>query len=179
MANVSKVETCKKMMQAVCDLMDQGVPIGEISGIAITEHCSVDKMYVNRYFGDLAGLLMETIQYLLTEEMRSMISHDVFPVEGTFVVHSHIEKAFRLATYLSGQELYADRLGQIGQVVSAVYAKQLQEKFGLEPSQALREAKLGIMFIAGYLSFGNALDLGQEAMQAFFDQRMKSLSKRT
>lgn len=177
MGNVSKDETRKRMMRAVCDLMDQGLPIGEISGILVTEFCSVDKMYVSRYFGDLAGLLMESIQFLLTEEMHSMISDDVFPVEGSFVVHPHIEKAFKLATYLSGQGVNADGLAQIAKVVSAVYARQLEERFGLRPSQALREAKFGILFIAGFLSFGNALDLGHDAMQAFFDQRLNGLNQ--
>jgi hypothetical protein len=178
MSNVSKIQTRLKMIQAVCDLMDKGVSVSEISGIAITEHCSVDKMYINRYFGDLAELFMSTIQHLLTVEMYSMISSDVFPVKGTFIVHPHIEKAFKLATFLSGQEAYADRLTELGHIVSAAYAKQLQDTFGLKSSQALFEAKLGIMFIAGYLSFGKALDLGPEAMQEFFDLRLEGLKKR-
>jgi len=175
MANVSKSETQLKMIQAVCHLMDQGVSVGEISGIAVTEYCSVDKMYVNRYFGDLPDLLMETIQYLLTEEMPSMLSSDVFPKLGTFSVNPHIEKAFKLATYLSGQEAFADRLVQLGEVVSGVYAKQLQDNFGLKPSHALSEAKFGIMLIAGYLSFGSALNLGQNEIQDFLNRRLESL----
>ena len=178
MTNVSKIENQLKMIQAVCDLLDKGTPVSEISGIAITEQCSVDKMYVHRYFGDLAELFMSTIQHLLTVEMQSMISRDVFPVKGTFFVHPHIEKAFKLAMFLSGQQAYADRLTELGHIVSAVYAKQLQDAFGLKPSQALFEAKLGIMFIAGYLSFGKALDLGPEAMQEFFDLRLEGLKKR-
>jgi len=177
MANIGRGETRLKMIQAVCELMDQGISVSEISGIAVTEYCSVDKMYVNRYFGELPDLFMETIQYLLTEEMRSMISRDVFPVSGSFSVHPHIEKAFKLATFLSGQEAYADRLSQLGKVVSEVYAKQLQDNFGLLPSEALSEAKFGIMFIAGYLSFGGALNLGQKEMQDFFDHRLMGLKK--
>jgi len=175
MANVSKSKTQLKMIQAVCHLMDQGVSVGEISGIAVTEYCSVDKMYVNRYFGDLPDLLMETIQYLLTEEMPSMLSNDVFPKLGTFSVNPHIEKAFKLATYLSGQEAFADRLAQLGAEVSGVYAKQLQDNFGLKPSHALSEAKFGIMLIAGYLSFGTALNLGQKEIQDFLNRRLGSL----
>jgi hypothetical protein len=61
MSNVSKIQTRLKMIQAVCHLMDEGVAIGEISGVAVTDYCSVDKMYISRYFGDLAGLFMETV----------------------------------------------------------------------------------------------------------------------
>lgn len=171
MGNVSKVNTRTKMIQAVCHLMDDGVAIGEISGIAITEHCSVDKMYISRYFGDLAGLFMETVQYLLSEEVRSMMSVDVFPIKESFFVDPNIEKAFKLAVFLSGHEAYADRLSQLGQNVAAVRAKQLQDTFGLSPSRAIKEAKLGIMLMAGYLSFGRALNLDRQSMQEFFDLR--------
>jgi hypothetical protein len=157
MSNVSKIRTRLKMIQAVCDLMDEGVSVSEISGIAITEHCSVDKMYINRYFGELAELFMATIQHLLTVEMQSMTARDVFPVKGTFVVHPHVEKAFKLATHLSGQVAYADRLSQVGQTITAAYAKQLEASFGLKASVALNEAKLGILLMAGYLMFGDAV----------------------
>ena len=65
MGNVSKQETCTRMMRAVVELMDEGFPVNEISGFTVTEHCGVDKMYVNRYFQDLAGLFMATIEHLL------------------------------------------------------------------------------------------------------------------
>ena len=179
MSNVSKIQTRLKMIQAVCDLMDKGVPVSEISGIAITEHCSVDKMYINRYFGDLAELFMSTIQHLLTVEMQSMTASDVFPVKGTFIVHPNVEKAFKLATHLSGQVAHADRLSQVGQTITAAYAKQLEVSFGLKASVALKEAKLGILLMAGYLMFGDAVKLDREEMQKFFDSRHKNWAKYT
>jgi len=178
MSNVSKIQTRLKMIQAVCHLMDDGVAIGEISGVAVTDYCSVDKMYISRYFGDLAGLFMETVQYLLSEGARSMMSVDVFPIKESFFVDPNIEKAFRLATSLSGNEAYAERLSQLGQNVVAVRAKQLQETFGLSPSRAIKEAKLGIMLMAGYLSFGKALNLDRQSMQEFFDLRDENFVKR-
>ena len=78
MSNVSKEETRAKMMRAVVELMDEGFAVSEISGLTVTEHCGVDKMYVNRYFEDLTGLFLETIQYLLTEQLSSMLSQDVY-----------------------------------------------------------------------------------------------------
>lgn len=78
MGNASKEETRVIMMRAVVELMDEGLAVSEISGLAVTEHCGVDKMYVNRYFEDLSGLFLETIQYLLTEQLGSMLSQDVF-----------------------------------------------------------------------------------------------------
>jgi hypothetical protein len=107
-----------------------------------------------------------------------MMSVDVFPIKESFFVDPNIEKAFRLATSLSGNEAYAERLSQLGQNVVAVRAKQLQETFGLSPSRAIKEAKLGIMLMAGYLSFGKALNLDRQSMQEFFDLRDENFVKR-
>lgn len=177
MANVSRVQTRLKMISAVCDLMDKGVPVSEISGIVITEHCFVDKMYVNRYFGDLAELFMATIEHLLTKEMKSMNASDVFPDKRTLIVHPNVEKAFKLATYLSGQETHAERLSQVAQTVTSTYAKQLEDSFGLKTPVALKEAKLGIMLMVGYLLFGDAIGLEHEEMRKFFDARHQNWAK--
>jgi len=88
------------MIRAVVELMDEGFPVNEISGFTVTEHCGVDKMYVNRYFQDLAGLFMATIEHLLVERMNSMISTDVFSTT-TQKIDANVEKAFKIASHLS------------------------------------------------------------------------------
>ena len=176
MGNVSKQETCTRMMRAVVELMDEGFPVNEISGFTVTEHCGVDKMYVNRYFQDLAGLFMATIEHLLVERMNSMISTDVFSTT-TQKIDANVEKAFKIASHLSEKKDCQDRLTELGRVVSATYAKQLEEAFGLSPKRALLEAKIGLLFINGYLSLGTILELEPQVLNDILGQRRIELKK--
>lgn len=179
MANLSKETTREKMILAVYELVCNGMAVSSISGHAVTEYCSVDKMYVSRYFGDLPGLYLATIEYLLTVRMNSMISTDVFPMEAEMNLDPNIEVAFKLATFMSGQREHKERLTEIGRIVTAVYAKQLETNFGVDESRAIQEAKFGLMFIAGFLSIGNLLELDSRVLQDFLDRRRVDLKKRS
>lgn len=176
MGNVSKEETRAKMMRAVVELMDEGLAVSEISGHTVTEHCGVDKMYVNRYFEDLSGLFLETIQYLLTEQLGSMLSQDVFSV-GDLAVDPNVGHAFRIASHLSGREDCHDRLIALARVVSNVFAKQLQNNFGLDQKRALSEAKFGLMAMSGYLIFGDLLEVDPKNMREVLQERQKYLTR--
>ena len=44
MGNVGKQQTRAAIMRNVVELMDEGLAVSEISGLAVTEHCGVDKM---------------------------------------------------------------------------------------------------------------------------------------
>jgi hypothetical protein len=176
-ANQSQATTREKMILAVYELVWSGMAVSSISGHAVTEYCSVDKMYVNRYFGDLPGLYLATIEYLLTVRMNSMISTDVFPMEGEMNLDPNIEVAFKLATFMSGQQEHKERLTQIGRIVTAVYAKQLERNFDVDESRAIQEAKFGIMFIAGFLSIGNVLELDSRVLHDFLDRRRDELKR--
>ena len=177
MANLSKEMTREKMIHAVYELVCQGRAVNSITGHAVTEYCSVDKMYVNRYFGDLPGLYLATIEHLLTVRMNSMISTEVFPLQGTMELDPNIEDAFKLASFLSGEQEHHERLTEIGRIISAVYAKQLVENFGVGESRAVQEAKFGLLFIAGFLSIGHLLELDSNGVQDFLDRRREELKK--
>jgi len=176
MGNVSKQETRKAMLRAVVELMDEGLAVSEISGLTVTEHCGVDKMYVNRYFEDLSGLFLETIQYLLTEQLGSMLSQDVFSVDG-LAVDPNVGHAFRIASHLSGRADCHDRLVSLARVVSNAYAKQLQNNYGMNQKRALSEAKFGLMAMSGYLIFGHLLEVDPKNMRELLQERQKYLTR--
>jgi AcrR family transcriptional regulator len=176
MANVSKQETRATMMRAVVELMDEGLAVSEISGLTVTEHCGVDKMYVNRYFEDLSGLFLETIQYLLTEQLGSMLSQDVFFVGG-LAVDPNVGHAFRIASHLSGRADCHDRLIALARVVSNAYAKQLENNYGMDKKRALSEAKFGLTAMSGYLIFGHLLEVDPKNMRELLQERQKYLTR--
>ncbi len=176
MGNVSKEETRATMMRAVVELMDEGLAVSEISGLTVTEHCGVDKMYVNRYFEDLTGLLLETVQYLLTEQLSSMLSQHVFDV-GSLTVDPNVGHAFRIASHLSGRADCHDRLIALARVVSNAYAKQLENNYGMDKKRASSEAKFGLTAMSGYLIFGHLLEVDPKNMRELLQERQKYLTR--
>ena len=174
MGNVSKEETRATMMRTVVELMDEGFAVSEISGHTVTEHCGVDKMYVNRYFEDLSGLFLGTIQYLLTEQLGSMLWQDVFSVGG-LAVDPNVGHAFRIASHLSGRADCHDRLIALARVVSNAYAKQLEDHYGMDKKRALIEAKFGLTAMSGYLIFGHLLEVDPKNMREVLQERQKYL----
>lgn len=168
-------ETRGRLISSVIDLMAEGREVGAITGLAVTEHSNVDKMYVNRYFGDLSGLFVATIEELLTVRLGSMLSPSVFPGGNFASPDPNVVLAFKIVIYLSSTGEHRENLTDVGRIITSVYAQQLQSVFGMNAIEAKNEARLGVMFIAGYLSVGTYLEVDETFLAKMFAGRLQYL----
>lgn len=155
-------------------LLDEGVAVAHLSARSVTDRAGVDKMYVNRFFGNLDHLLLAVVEHLLSVRMRSLISSDVFV---TGAVDSNVIHAFRIFVFLANNEDMQPELHLLGQLVVDVYSAQMREEFGLNADEAVREAVVGLMWMVGYLSVGHLLALPPEEVVGWMNLRREQLRR--
>lgn len=148
--------------------------MSHLSARSVTDRAGVDKMYVNRFFGNLDHLLLAVVEHLLSVRMRSLISSDVFV---TGAVDSNVIHAFRIFVFLANNEDMQPELHLLGQLVVDVYSAQMREEFGLNADEAVREAVVGLMWMVGYLSVGHLLALPPEEVVGWMNLRREQLRR--
>lgn len=176
----SKYQSAEQIKLALIDatenLLSEGIVVASLSLRQITQRAGVDKMYVNRYFGDLDGLLLAVIQNLLATRMRSLISSDVFTLGRADATVIH---AFEIYVHLARNQQLEPQLRQLAAAVLAVYKGQLREVFGLDDAAAMREAVIGLVWLVGYLSVGHLLPIAPSEIDDLMANRRSQLGKRS
>jgi len=176
----SKYQSAEQIKLALIDatgnLLSEGIVVASLSSRQITQRAGVDKMYVNRYFGDVGGLLLAVIQNLLATRMRSLISSDVFTLGRA---DANVIHAFEIYVHLARNQQLEPQLRQLAAAVLAVYKGQLREVFGLDDAAAIREAVIGLVWLVGYLSVGHLLPIAPSEIDDLMANRRSQLCKRS
>ena len=174
----SKYQSAEQIKQALIDavenLLSEGIPVSIITSRKVTERAGLDKMYVNRYFGDLDALLLAVIQNLLATRMRSLISSDVFVLGRT---DANVVRAFEIYSHIARDQQLEPQLRQLAASILAVYKGQLRESFGLDDAEAMRQAVIGLVWFVGYLSVGHLLPVAPTEIDDLMANRRSQLRK--
>lgn len=159
----TKYKTSDQIKQALIEstelLLNEGVPVSEISSRAVTDKAKIDKMYVNRYFGGLDQLFVAVVQDLLTSRMKTLIGTDIFVPELGGDINPIIRQAFAIYSHIAHNRDSQEALTVMVSTIIEVYMQQLSQEFGFSKSEARREAKLGFVLLTGYLSIGHILPI--------------------
>jgi len=176
-SNYQSAEQIKQaLIDAVENLLSEEIPVSIITSRKVTERAGLDKMYVNRYFGDLDRLLLAVIQNLLATRMRSLISSDVFTLGRA---DANVVRAFEIYVHLARNQQLEPQLRELAVAVLAVYKGQLRESFGLDDAAAMREAVIGLVWLVGYLSVGHLLPIAPSEIDDLMANRRSQLGKRS
>lgn len=172
---VSAEENRSIIIESAIELLEAEDQIHKISARKITENAGVDKMYVNRIFGNTDNLWVSVLEYLLVSRMASLTSSEIFSFSK---LNQNVVLAFRIYIHVrNNPDLAADLQRMTTQILTLVGA-QMQSEFGLTAKQAEGEAITGLLWLIGYLSISHIMPYSVEEVSGWMENRRKNFIER-
>lgn len=144
------------LIASTYELINSGHPVQSLTARLVTQTAGLDKMYVNRFFKNLDELLYAVLEDIFTKRTPTFVISNEFDPEN---LNPLIFNAFHIYGYLAGVPVFEEKLSVLAEVLLNDHSQQLQDTFGLEKSVAVRESRIGLMLMVGFLSVGHLMPL--------------------
>ena len=156
------------LIASTYDLINSGHPVQSLTARLVTQTAGLDKMYVNRFFKNLDELLYAVLEDIFTNRTPTFIISKDFNSEN---LDPLLFNAFKIYGYLAGVPVFEEKLRVVAEVLLNAYSQQIQDMFGLEKSLAVRESRVGLMLMVGFLSVGHLMPLLPEGVSRWAESR--------
>lgn len=156
------------LIASTYELIESGHPVRSLTSRLVTQTAGLDKMYVNRFFKNLDGLLYAVLEDIFTKQTQTFFSLKAFVSEN---LNPLIVNAFQIYGHLAGVPVFEEKLSVLAEVLLNAISQQLQDTFGLEESVAVRESRIGLLMMVGFLSIGHLIPLRSEGVSRWAEWR--------
>jgi AcrR family transcriptional regulator len=156
------------LIASTYELINSGHPVQSLTARLVTQTAELDKMYVNRFFKNLDELLYAVLEDIFTNRTPTFVISKDFSLEN---LDPLLVNAFKIYGYLAGVPVFEEKLRVVAEVLLHLFSQQLQDTFGLEKSLAVRESRVGLMLMVGFLSVGHLMPLLPEGVSRWAESR--------
>ena len=160
------------LIASTYELIKSGHPVQSLTARLVTQTAGLDKMYVNRFFKNLDELLYAVLEEIFTKQTQTFVISKAFDLEKLSPV---IVNAFHIYGYLAGVPVFQEKLSVLAEVLLNALSQQLQDAFGLEKSVAVRESRIALMMMVGFLSVGHLMPLRSGDISRWAEWREASM----
>lgn len=157
------------LVATTCKLIGSGHPVQSLTARLVTQTAGLDKMYVNRFFKNLDELLYAVLEDIFTNQNPTLVMSKNFNFLQN--LDPLLSISFHIYRYLAGVPVFEEKLSMLIDVVLNVYSQQLQDTYGLEESVAVRESRINLMLMVGFLSIGHLMPFRSQDVSRWAESR--------